>query len=382
MRYFDYAATCPMDDSAIEAYSKAAQSYYGNTESLHDFGTQAETLLTECRGTIAQLLGGEAEGICFTSGGTESNFLGIHALLQDTKAERNHIIVSQAEHASIQNIAAQQKREGNEVTYIPYTKEGTIDLELLEAALQRGNAVVAIQHVNPELGTIQPVQAVSALCKDYRALLHVDGVQAFGKVDVADTVKEVHSYAISSHKVYGPKGVGALYICPRISVRPLLPNGTHENGMRPGTVNTPGIVAFTVAAQGVMEKLGERVSIYTRLHSRFKQQLHPVEDCIDWIIPSSIKTIPSVIGLCVKQVEGQWMMLEGNRRGFAFSTGSACHVNSQTPTATLTAMGIGAEEARTFIRISFGKDHTEEDIDALCSCLVETIEERYNIMVK
>ncbi|MYL34547.1 aminotransferase class V-fold PLP-dependent enzyme [Pontibacillus yanchengensis] len=381
MMYFDYAATCPMDEEALQAYNKAATSYFGNTQSLHDTGSQAETLLEECRNTFGDLLGVEAKGIYFTSGGTESNFLGIQALISSNK-KRNHIITSDAEHASIEHCSLKLEEEGYRISRIPFTQEGIIDIEELENELTEDTACVAIQHVNPELGTIQPIQDIATLCNEWGVLLHVDGVQSFGKMDVTKAVPQVDSYAISSHKVYGPKGIGALYIRPSLTFQPFLPNGSHEKGVRAGTVNTPAVVGFTVASQKIVQHLSAHIHHYKELHDTFVDTMNTVDSYIDWVIPDQSERIHAIVGLCVTHIEGQWMMLEGNRRGFAFSTGSACQVGNQAPSPTLMAMNKSKEKAKTFIRISFGKDHTKEEVKQLANTLIQTIEERHQIVLQ
>ncbi|KGP74045.1 IscS subfamily cysteine desulfurase [Pontibacillus yanchengensis] len=381
MMYFDYAATCPIDEEALQAYNKAATSYFGNTQSLHDTGSQAETLLEECRNTFGNLLGVESKGIYFTSGGTESNFLGIHALISSNQ-NRKHIIISGAEHASIEHCSQKLEREGYQISRIPFTDEGIIDIEELANKLSEDTACVAIQHVNPELGTIQPIEKIATLCSEFGVLLHVDGVQSFGKVDVTGIVPQIDSYAISSHKVYGPKGVGALYIRPSLTFHPFLPNGSHEKGVRAGTVNTPAVVGFTVASQKIVKNLSAHTNHFKELHDTFVETMNTVDSYVDWIIPNKSKRIYAIVGLCVSQIEGQWMMLEGNRRGFAFSTGSACQVGNQAPSPTLMAMNKSKETAKTFIRISFGRDHTKEEVKQLANTLIQTIEERHQIVLQ
>lgn len=382
MKYFDYAATCPIDEEALQAYVKASQSYFGNTSSIHDIGSQASGLVEQCRETIAGITGVSKDHLYFTSGGTESNFIGIQALLDATEKKGKHIIVSQAEHSSIQNIVGKLEEEGYSITKVPFTQDGLLDLNELQTAMTQDTVLVAVQHVNPEIGTIQPLEKVKQICDSYGAFLHSDCVQSFGKVSVKEVSPYLDSFAISGHKVYGPKGVGAVYISPELSFQPFLPNGSHESGVRPGTLNAPAIAGFTVAAQTMDQRMEANSTHFIHLYNTFINALEPVRSYME-VLPNSVeKGFSSIVGLCVKGVEGQWMMLEGNRHGFAFSTGSACSVGKQSASKTLTAMGIEPDKARTFIRVSFGKDQTADDVKELAQLLVNTIVERHQLVLK
>jgi len=184
MKYFDYAATCPIDEEALDSYVKASKEYFGNTSSLHDVGGKALTLLEQCRETIAKLTGVNSKDVSFTSGGTESNFLAIHALLNANQKKGNHIILSQSEHSSVQNTVKKLEQQGYRVSRIPLTPEGIIDLDILQGEIKQDTALISIHHVNPEIGTIQPIEEISVLCKKYGILLHSDCVQSFGKMDL------------------------------------------------------------------------------------------------------------------------------------------------------------------------------------------------------
>lgn len=382
VKYFDFAATCPIDDEALQAYVKASKSYFGNTSSPHDTGSQASALVEECRDTLATMTGVQKEGLYFTSGGTESNFIAIYALLSAKKKKGNHIIISQSEHASIQNVISKLEGEGYSVTKIPLTPEGIIDVDALQKAMTEDTVLVSVQHVNPEIGTIQPLAQIKQICKDTETYLHSDCVQSFGKVDLREVTPYLDSYSVSSHKVYGPKGVGAVYINPVLSPQPYFPNGTHERGIRPGTLNVPGIVGFTVAAQAMDQKLESNRAHYLKLYQTFMNSIESAQSHLD-VLPSSYhEGFSAIVGLCVKGIEGQWMMLEANRKGFSFSTGSACSAGNQTPSKTLLAMGVPEEEAKSFIRISFGKDQTEEDVTELAQLLVQTVQERHQLVLE
>ncbi|MFG6116015.1 IscS subfamily cysteine desulfurase [Halobacillus sp. MO56] len=366
MKYFDYAATCPIDDMSLEVYNQAAKNYFGNTSSLHDQGTQASSLVEHCRKTLADQLGVQKEGIYFTSGGTESNHIGLSILAKSGKGK--HIITSQAEHSSVHNALEKLEKEGYEITKIPFTKEGIVNLEVLEAAIRKDTVLVSIQTMNGEIGTLQPVEAIHSICQKWGTLFHSDCVQAIGKVDLRTYTKYMDSFSISSHKIYGPKGVGAVYLAPSISISPDLYNGSHEKGVRAGTVNVPGIAAFTTAAQENISEMKDQQKHMAALKSTFAQAMLPVQHKLHFIGKTADDA--PIIGLTLAGIEGQWAMLEANRKGYAISTGSACTIQDHAPVKTLLAMGYPEEKARTFVRISFGKQTTTADVQGLADCLI------------
>ncbi|ARI78967.1 IscS subfamily cysteine desulfurase [Halobacillus mangrovi] len=369
--YFDYAATCPIQEEALEAYIRGSREFYGNTSSLHDAGTKASALLEHCRKTFSTLINAEAEGIYFTSGGTESNIIGLQALLDAHPG--NHIIASDAEHSSIQNLLTKFEQEGYEVSRVPLTSAGFVDVNQLEELMSKDTAIVTIQHVNADIGTIQPIQRIHSLCKKWGSLFHSDCVQSFGKIDLTAITPYLDSLSISSHKVYGPKGVGAVYIRPSLSFMPLLPNTTHESGVRAGTLNTPGVAGFTVAAEHCVHTLEEHQTIIQKHKEYFLELMGEVSS--ELTIFGELNEVP-ILGLGIDGTDGQWTMLEANRKGYAFSTGSACQARSDGPPKTLLSMGVSEQEAKTFIRLSFSHLHSKEDIEGLAMCLKKVIADR------
>ncbi|HLR79237.1 MAG TPA: IscS subfamily cysteine desulfurase [Bacillota bacterium] len=373
MKYFDYAASTPLDEKAASAYVKAATEYYGNSSSLHDIGDAAHELLENCRSGFAQLFNVPKEGIYFTSGGSEANYLGIQALLSASPKTGKHIISSMAEHSSVRNSMEKVKQFGYEVTFIPFNKDGQIDVEDVKKAIRTDTILISIQHGNPEIGTLQPVEEVSQLCRDHDILLHSDCVQSFGKVDITKVVQSVDSFTISAHKFHGPKGVGLAFVHPRLRWDPYIPGTTHEYGFRPGTVNVPAIASMFVAAQQAIEQLEHTRQHVKRLYQGFMQELEPIKDqCI--VYPSDLL---STIGMRIKGLEGQVMMLECNRHGFAISTGSACQVSKQSSSKTMMAMGVTGKKAKEFIRISFGKDTEDNDVKQLVKTIVMIVRESH-----
>ncbi len=373
MKYFDYAASTPLDTEAAQVYVEASTKYYGNTGSLHDAGTQAKDILENCRSQFAQMLGVESSGVYFTSGGSESNHLGIHALLSAKKKTGFHIISGIAEHGSIRSTLNSLSLQNYEVTLLPLDENGQIDVESLKAATRDDTALVVIQHANSEIGSIQPVEEIASWCKDNNILFHCDTVHSFAKMDLKPITKVVDSLSISSHKFYGPKGIGVAYVNPKIAWHPHYPGTSHENGFRPGTVNVPAIAAMTVAAQTCHKGLSESIEKAEKLREGFLAILENEKDDITVYGSKGSGQIPNTIGLRLHGLEGQWVMLECNRLGYAISTGSACSTGQQSASKTMTAMEVPEKIGKEFIRISFGHDTTEEELTDLAHTLIEVI---------
>lgn len=361
MKYFDYAASSPLDKEAAELYVKAATEYYGNSQSLHDIGDQANILLENARKEIAKIFAVEADGIFFTSGGSESNLLGIRALLSAKLKEGRHIITGIAEHDSVYLVMKTLEKEGYEVTYLPFNSEGRIEAAAVEAAMRKDTILVSIQHANPEIGTLQPIKEIRSLCKKNQVLLHSDCVQSFGKTPIPEVARAVDALSISGHKFYGPKGTGVAYVNPRIAWRPSIEGVAHERGFRAGTVNVPGVLAMTLAAQKAVARPYDEMNRLAMLREVFTSQFTLLSNRVT-IYPSQL---PGLIGMRLHGHEGQWVMLECNRRGFAISTGTSCHVGLLAPSKTMAAIGVTGKEAKEFFRVSFGRQTTAEDVQSL-----------------
>ncbi|MEK5037991.1 IscS subfamily cysteine desulfurase [Sporosarcina sp. FSL K6-3457] len=368
MHYFDYAATTPLHPKAAHVYSKLAQACYGNTSSLHEVGAEAQNMLALCREELAAMLGVHAAGLYFTGGGTESNLLSIISLAKANRHQGNHIITTAGEHPSIDSALAYLQEDGFTITTIPFTKEGFVDLQLFEKALTSDTILVSIQHINPEIGTIQPLEKIAAIVKERSILLHSDCIQSFGKIDLKPIAQLVDSLTISSHKVYGPKGVGVAYIHPRHRLVPVFPGLVHEAGFRGGTVNVPGIAAFITAAS----HLNNLEHVYQTFRQAFLDKIMAYPHLFTiYQTSDNLQQLSQIIGLAVKNVEGQLIMLELNRLGFAISTGSACQVGQQHASKAMMALQIDPQQAKEFIRISFGNRTTIANVEALADCLID-----------
>ncbi|WHZ01877.1 IscS subfamily cysteine desulfurase [Neobacillus sp. YX16] len=368
MIYFDFAATTPLEPEAAEVFVQASTEYFGNSSSLHDIGGQSQDLLENCREELANLLGINKKGLYFTSGGSEGNFLAIEALLSAPKKTGKHIIAGLAEHSSIHGVL--NRLDGYNITFLPLNSSGLIDVEELERIITPETILVTVQHVNSEIGTIQPIEEIGRICLEHDIHFHSDFVQSFGKINLRNIPQLVSSFSFSGHKIYGPKGVGAVYVDPAISWKAFFPGGSHEKGFRPGTLNVPGIAAMTAAAQKINDQMGKNHDKYLELRAAFMDSLKPIKDYVHVHQAESVSQLPSIIGLRISGIEGQWMMLECNRYGYAISTGSACQIGMQSPAKVTQALGLSPQEAKEFIRISFGTSTKREDVIKLGETIV------------
>ncbi|WP_347549432.1 IscS subfamily cysteine desulfurase [Pseudalkalibacillus hwajinpoensis] len=366
MIYLDNAASTPMSDNALLAYTKAAKEYFANTQSSHDAGTRAAQLLESARTSIAQMLNGDPSGIYFTSGGTEANVLALTGLVK--RYQTGHLITAQAEHSSVLHTFEKLEREGYRVTFLSYDAEGHIRIEELLEAICEDTILVSLAHANSETGTTQQIKEIGEELSKRNILFHTDMVQSFSKIPIDVRQMKINALSISSHKLHGPKGVGVCYISPPIPWVSGLPGTIHEKGFRPGTVNVPGICAFIAAAEeavALMEDEGKRLMNFRNYLTN--ALAHPN------IVFEGHQGLPHILGVRVKGLEGQYVMLELNRRNIAVSTGSACSIGQQKPSKTLLSMGRTLDEARELIRISFGRETTQDNLEKTVSVFHEIL---------
>jgi len=368
MIYLDYAATTPMSEEALETFVSASKHYFGNERSLHDIGSNASLLLEACRKQLAGFLNASPASIYFTSGGTESNILGIQTLIKSTKKPGRHILTTTLEHSSISNYVKVLEEQGFEVSYIPVDKNGIVSVDLIKEAIRDETILGIFQHINSEIGAIQPIVEIANLFKPLNIMLHCDCVQSFGKLEINVSEFDVSSISISSHKLYGPKGVGALYINPKLTSQPIYPGTSHESGIRPGTVNVPAIASFVTATGHIIHSKNLDQQRYSSLRQVFRNEFKDSQKLVRFE-GSDDHCIPNIIGMRIIGLEGQFVMLECNRHQFAISTGSACAIGMQKPSETMLAIGRTEHEAKQFFRISIGKDTKEEDLTKLASTL-------------
>jgi len=375
MIYLDYAATTPIRPEVIAVYNEVAEQYYGNASSLHDVGTKAERAITLCREKFAQFLNGEKDGVYFTSGGSEANILAVRSLILGNNSKGRHLITTEVEHASLYHLFKQLEIEGYKVTFLGVNAKGQIDIDELRQAIQPDTILASIQYANSETGVIQPVAEIGALLKQHQVIFHTDAVQAFGKIPLDVEFCKIDSVSIASHKIYGPKGNGACYIRPDVQWNSVHTGATHQNGFRMGTVDVPGVVAFTTAAELLINEATTEQARLQRLRTYFIEKITTTTQGEIQVEGHPTEQLPHIIGLSCNKVQGQYIMLECNRYGIAISTGSACQVGQQEPSRTMLATGKTVDIANSFIRLSFGLQTKEEEVDKVVTVIEKVMME-------
>ena len=377
MIYLDYAATTPISEKAMEVYASVATQYFGNASSLHDIGSSAKQVKEASAKAIAQTLNAQAKDIHFSSGASEANFMAIQALLDGYKNERRHIITSLIEHSSVKSVFEKLESQGYEVSWIGVDESGTIQLDELKKLVREDTALVSIQHLNSEVGSIQPIKEIGIFLKDKGVLFHTDAVQSYGKIPVNVIDLNVDALTISGHKIYGPKGIGAVWLNPDVEWKPYFYDIHQTKKLKNGTDNVPGMAGFATAAKEAQAQMDTEYQRIEAISSSIKEQLIALDyECI--IEGNTQENSPYIIGVRFPGMEGQFMMLECNQTGLAISTGSACQVGSDRPNRTMKAIGRSDEEAREFIRISLGKNVKEAHINEIIAKIDIILKRHFN----
>jgi cysteine desulfurase len=372
--YFDNHSTSPMDPRVLEAMLPYFTDHFGNAASRnHKYGWEAEEAVELARKQIADLIGASPKEIVFTSGATESNNLAIKGAAHMYREKGDHVITAVTEHKAVIDTCKRLEKEGFKVTYLPVKKDGLIDLDQLRAAITPTTTLITIMAANNEIGVLQPIDEIGAIAKEKGILFHTDAVQAVGKVPFDVNASNVHLASLTAHKIYGPKGVGALYVRrrnPRVLLTPLIDGGGHERGMRSGTLNVPGIVGFGKAAEICrLEMAGESARIRA-LRDRLNQKLHDGLDEL-YINGSMEHRLPGNLNISFAYVEGESLLMGIN--DVAVSSGSACTSASLEPSYVLKALGAGDELAHSSIRFGLGRFNTEEEVDYVVAKLVSVV---------
>jgi cysteine desulfurase len=377
--YLDNAATTPMDPRVIEEIEKHFKTTYGNSSSLHTMGQNAGQILTKSRGIVASLINAERDEIIFTSSGTEADNLAILGVALINKNKGNHVITSSIEHHAILHPCEQLEKEGFEVTYLPVDKYGLISLQELEDAITDKTTLISIMFANNEIGTIQPIEDIGKIAKKHDIIFHTDSVQAFGKVPIDVKTMNIDLLSASAHKLYGPKGVGMLYMRNKglrtngkKYIEPIMFGGGHEWDMRPSTVNVPGIAGFAKAVELVETEMDTEAERQIKLRDKIiKYVLENIED--SYLNGHPTQRLPNNINLGFKYIEGESMVLDLDSKGIAVSTGSACSSKSLDPSHVLLAIGVSPQDAHGSLRITLGKFTSEEDVDYFLKVLPDVI---------
>lgn len=372
--YLDNNATTPMDPRVLEAMTPYFLEHFGNAASRnHPFGWEAEEAIDYARGQVSKLIGADPKEIIFTSGATEADNLAIKGVFEMYASKGNHIITATTEHKAVLDTCKHIEKLGGEVTYLPVNAEGLIDLKELEAAIKPTTILVAIMYANNEIGTIQPVKEISAIAKKKGVLFFTDATQAVGKIPV-DVIKDgIDIMSFSAHKMYGPKGVGALYVRrknPRVKVTAQIDGGGHERGMRSGTLNVPGIVGFGKACELCQLEMEEETKRIIKLRDKLETELMKLEEA--YVNGSREHRLPHVANISFKYVEGEGLMM-GFNKNIALSSGSACTSASLEPSYVLKATGLGDDLAHSSLRFGLGRFTTEDQIDYTVKAISETV---------
>jgi cysteine desulfurase len=371
MVYLDNNATTPLDPAVVDKMTRFLGEHFGNPSSLYPIGRQVKEMINEARDYVARALGATKAEIYFTGSGTESDNQAILGVI-DALPEKGEFVTSTIEHPAVQETAAYLEKKGYLVKYVPVDGRGVLSLEALRDAVTSETALVSIMHANNEIGTIQPIAEVSRIAHEHGALVHTDAVQTFGKIPLDVSELGADLLSVSSHKIYGPKGVGALYVRKGTPIRPLLHGGHQERGLRAGTENTVGIIGFGEAARILPDKISpdrERlIPLAERLQAGIVSRIPKVR--MNGHPDQRIKTTlsASVLGL-----ESEAILLALATKGIYVSTGSACSEESDEVSHVLTAIGLRPEFARSTVRMSLGRFNTEADIDIVLAELPEIV---------
>ena len=372
--YLDHNATTPCDPRVVEAMVPYFTNAFGNAASRnHPFGWQAEEAVDYAREQVAKLIGADPKEIIFTSGATEGDNLAIKGVYEMYASKGNHIITCNIEHKAVLDTCRNLEKEGAEITYLDVKPNGLIDLAALEAAIKPTTILIAIMYANNEIGTVMPMREISAIARKHGVLVFTDGVQAVGKIPVDVNKDGIDLMAFTAHKMYGPKGVGALYVRrknPRVKVTAQIDGGGHERGMRSGTLNVPGIVGFGKACEICLQEMESDAKRNSQLRDKLENALLKVEE--SYLNGDKESRLPHVTNISFKYVEGEGLMM-GFNKNIALSSGSACTSASLEPSYVLKALGLGDDLAHSSLRFGLGRFTTEEQIDYTIEHVTNTV---------
>jgi len=359
--YFDHNATTPLSPEVFQAMAPLMTQVFGNASSIHQFGQEARGELDRARRSVAGMLGAMAEEIVFTSGGTEADNMAIFGA-------GGHVVTTTAEHPAVLQAAAQLPS----ATFVPVDGCGVVDPEAVRAAIRPDTKLISVMHVNNELGVIQAIREIARIARDAGVLFHSDGVQAVGKIPVDVKELGVDLYSISAHKIYGPKGMGALFVRKGTDVRPLLYGGPHERKMRAGTENVAGAAGFGRAAQWVVEDSAAEAARQAALRDRLEQGIL-AQIAGAHINGAGAPRVRNTSNIRFDGIDSEPLLIALDLKGFAVSSGSACSSGATEPSHVLAAIGLTREQARSSVRFSLGRSNTQEQIDALIDAVVQVV---------
>jgi cysteine desulfurase len=366
--YLDYCATTPVHPRVREAMFPALDADFGNPSSLHWAGQKAAALLKGARGDVASALGCQPEEILFTSGATEADNLALFGVLHRLPAKKAHLITSAIEHHAVLHAAQELEDQGYAVTYLPVNRSGLVNPDDVRLAIRPETALISVMLVNNEVGSIQPVVEISRIARENGIYLHADAVQGLGLLDVDVNILGVDLLSLSAHKIYGPKGIGALYVRKGVDVVPLLVGGSQEGSRRAGTENTPGILGLAAALRLVCERRSRERLRLSRLRDILINGLQALaQDVI--VNGAQTEVSPHIVSVSFPGADAEMLLIRLSHEGIAVSMGSACNSRSIEPSHVLTAMGLPREQIESTLRISLGMPTTETEIDLFLQAL-------------
>ena len=373
MIYMDHSATSPVDTQVFEAMKPYFVEKFGNASTLYSLGRDARKAMESARAHVASLIGAKADEIIFTSGGTESDNIAIKGTAYRLKDKGNHIITSAIEHPAVEETCKYLEKNGFEVTYLPVYEEGIVRISDLEDAITDKTILITIMHANNEIGTIQPIAEIGKIAREKKIYFHTDAVQTVGKIPVNVEELNVDMLSLSAHKVYGPKGIGALYVKKGVRLEPIVHGGGHEKGLRPGTENVSGIVGLGKACELAEKNRIDNAKYITNLRDKLiKGVLDSVEQ--SYLNGHPTKRLPNNVNFRFASIEGESLVLHLDSKGIAASTGSACSSKKLEPSHVLTAIGLKEVDAHGSLRLTLGKENTEEDIEHVIKSIQEVVE--------
>ncbi|MGC7873674.1 cysteine desulfurase NifS [Desulfosporosinus sp. SYSU MS00001] len=372
--YLDHSATTPVDPEVAALMMTYYTEKYGNPSSVHSFGREAKQALEEARRQVAELIGAEPSEVTFTSGGTEADNLAILGTAEALSKKGKHIITSAVEHHAVLETCEYLEKNGFDLTIVPVDEEGIVSVESVKKAIRPDTILITMMHANNEVGAIQPVAEIGKLAKEHGVVFHVDAVQSLGKIPIDVKAMAIDLLTISSHKIYGPKGVGALYIRKGVRVAPRIYGGGQEKKRRSGTENTPGIIGFGKACELAGRRMAEDAQHLSKLRDKLMNGIVEKIDYVKINGPLGDKRLPNNVNISIQFVEGESLLLSLDMLGIAASSGSACTSGSLDPSHVLLAMGLVHEIAHGSLRFTLGRQNTEEDIDYVLEQLPKIVE--------
>ena len=371
--YMDYASSTPVDPIVLEAMLPYFCEIYGNASNIHSFGRTSREGIEKAREQVAGLIGAEAGEIIFTSGGTEADNIGIIGYLQGSRKEGTHIMTSTIEHPAVLRTFQYLEKKGYEVTYIPVDSEGIIDIDEYKASFRENTSLVSIIFGNNEIGVVQDIKELARIAHEHGAVLHTDAVQAYGKIPINAKEMGIDLLSLSGHKIYAPKGIGALYISKGLRVSRINHGGSHERGLRSGTENVPSIVGLGKAAELAGQRMAEDGAREMKMRDHlFDEILAKIPDT--HINGHRTKRLPNNVNIRFAHIEGEAILLNLDYYGIAVTTGSACSSASLDPSHVMLAIGLTAEEAHGSMRLTLGHQTTDEEVERVLEVLPGVIE--------